>query len=129
MNLRLAKGKIPILRRWEYGEADYFLIDFPSREVFFSLYTYQTSEENKAKYWEVLNHRSRGKTRRECAKMIGATPSWVAKIEAKFCRLMRQWYFKDLETNLLKLTLSHEALLSFLKTEMPENFPHADDSH
>ena len=129
MNLRIAKGKVPILRRWEHGENDYFLIDFPSREVFFSLYTYQTSEQNKAKYWEVLNHRSRGKTRMECAKMIGATPGWVAKIEAKFCRLMRQWYFKELETNLLKITLSHEALLSFLETETPESYRLVDDSH
>lgn len=129
MNLRLAKGKVPIYLKWEQGRMDHFMIDFPTREVFFSLYTYQTSEENKAKYWEVLNHRSRGKTRRECAKLIGATQGWVAKIEAKFCRLMRQWYFKELETNLLKLTLSHEALQSFLETEMPENYPHADDNH
>jgi hypothetical protein len=128
MNLRLAKGKVPILRRWEYGQTDYFLIDFPTREVFFSLYPH-TSEENKAKYWEVINHRARGKTRKECAKLIEASAGWVAKIEFKFLRLMRQWYFKNLETNLLKLTLSHEALLSFLETETPESYPPVDDSH
>lgn len=116
MRLRLAKGKIPVLRRWEHGQADYFLIDFPTREVFFSLYPH-TSEENKAKYWDVINHRARGKTGKECAKMIGASQGWVVQIEFKFLRLMRQWYFKDLETNLLKLTLSHEALLSFLEQE------------
>jgi len=127
MNLRLAKGKVPIYVRWE-ADSEVILIDFPTREVFFDLYR-KTSTENKAKYWEIINHRSRGKTRRECAKLIGATPGWVAKIEAKFCRLMRQWYFNDLETNLLKLTLSHEALLFFLETEMPENSLHADDSH
>jgi hypothetical protein len=128
MNLRLCKGKIPIFRRWEQG-SEYFLIDFPSREVFFSLYSHQVSDQNKAKYYEIIKHRASGKTRRECGNLVGLSQGAVAKIEFKFLRLMRQWYVDDFERNLYKITLSHEALLAFLKTEMPESSPHVDDNH
>ena len=128
MNLRLAKGKIPIFRRWEQG-SEYFLIDFPSREVFFSLYSHQVSDQNKAKYYEIIKHRALGKTRRECGNLAGLSQGAVAKIEFKFLRLMRQYYVTDFEKNLFKLTYLHRELQSFLETEMPESYPHADDSH
>jgi len=128
MKLRQAKGKVPIYLRWEQG-SPICLIDFPSWEVFHSLYSHQTHLANREKYWTVVKHLASGKSRRECGDIVGLSQSQIAKIECRFLRLMGQWFYRDLEANLLKLTLSHEALLSFLETEMPENSLHADDSH
>jgi len=128
MNLRLCKGKIPVFLKWEQG-SDYFLMDFPSREVFFSLYSRQVSDQNKAKYYEIIKHRASGKSRRECGNLVGLSSGSISNIEFKFLRLMRQYYVADVEKNLYKLTYLHAELQSFLKTEMLENYPHADDNH
>jgi hypothetical protein len=116
MNLRLAKGRIPVFLKWEQG-SDYYLMDFPSREVFFSLYSHQVSDQNKAKYYEIIKHRASGKSRRECGNLVGISQGGVAKIEFKFLRLMRQYYVADIEKNLFKLTYLHRELRSFLEQE------------
>lgn len=102
MNLKQGNGKVPI--RNYTGNNPYILVDFPVKEVFLSLYNSRTTPEFGEKYWKILSHRSAGATLLECAKVNEVSKERVRQIEAKFMRLVRQRYWKDIDQSLAALT-------------------------
>ena len=122
MNLRLAKGKVPIKGR---GETPFLLIDFPSIEVFKK--TYKGHNKNIEMYWDIVNRLSNGMTMVEAGKPYALTRERVRQIEAKFIRLLGQAYWEGIESNLSILsTLSKRVALM---TEMQQTSPPSDDNH
>jgi ssDNA-specific exonuclease RecJ len=91
-NLRLYGGRVPILT----GDAAHpiQLVDFPTREVFASLYGKQVKGENIERYWQMLNARAKGATLVDAGRSQAITRERVRQIEAKFLRLMRQHHKK-----------------------------------
>jgi hypothetical protein len=95
MNLRLAKGKVPIQGK---GETPFLLIDFPNKEVFKK--TYKGHTKNIDRYWDIVNRLSSGMTMEEAGKPYALTRERVRQIEAKFVRLYGDEYWKGIESNL-----------------------------
>ena len=93
MNLRLTGGRVPI----QTGDlnAPYVLIDFPTREVFDSLYSHHLRAGSRDKYWDVLTRRKGGATLKEAGKPYAMTAERVRQVEAKFIRLMTKLYFES----------------------------------
>lgn len=89
MNLRQAGGKVPIMVG---GETPWLLIEWPTREVFDTLWGKRTPTENVGKYWEILNQRKDGGTLAEVGGRFKLTRERVRTIEARFQRLMREHY-------------------------------------
>lgn len=92
MNLRLCKGKVPV---WVGGDSPYILVDFPSREVFDSLFPKYTKSASRDRYWDVLNRRINGATLVEAGKPYAITRQGVRQIEARFLRLMKELYCRS----------------------------------
>ena len=98
INLRLCGGKVPLRNT---GNVDVIiLVDFPTKEVFSSLYRKGYSQESIDKHYEVLKMRIGGHTLRECGKIHGVTPQRIRQIEAKFLRKMQE-YRSSLKTDSL----------------------------
>jgi hypothetical protein len=95
MNLKLAKGKVPIQGK---GETPFLLIDFPSKEVFKK--TYKGHTKNIEMYWDIVNRLSSGLTMVEAGQPYALTRERVRQIEAKFVRLYGQEYWKGIESDL-----------------------------
>jgi hypothetical protein len=122
MNLRLAKGKVPIQGR---GETPFLLIDFPSMEVFKK--TYKGHTRNIEMYWDILNRLSSGMTMVEAGQPYALTKERVRQIEAKFVRLLGQDYWEGIESNLSLLSGFSKTVS--LMTEMQQTSPPSDDNH
>lgn len=122
MNLRLAKGKVPIQGR---GETPFLLVDFPSIEVFKKIY--KGHANNIEMYWDIVSRLSNGMTMVEAGKPYALTKERVRQIEAKFIRLLGQAYWEGIESNLSILsTLSKRVALM---TEMQQTSLPSDDNH
>lgn len=122
MNLRLAKGKVPIQGR---GETPFLLIDFPSIEVFKK--TYKGHTKNIEMYWDIVNRLSSGMTMVEAGKPYALTKERVRQIEAKFVRSLGQDYWEGIESNLSLLSGFSKTVA--LMTEMQQTIPPSDDNH
>lgn len=94
MNLRDAKGKVPV---YVGGDSPYILIDFPNKETFFELFKRTHYPGSKEKFWEVLTKRAAGATLAEAGKPY-MTKEAVLKVEARFLRLVRERYAKELSS-------------------------------
>lgn len=92
MNLKLYGGRVPL----RSGSPDHpiTLVDFPSQELFRSLYTNKVRSENLDRYWEILCARARGQSMADTARAHGVSKERVRQIEAKFLRLMQQHHSK-----------------------------------
>ena len=123
MNLRLAKGKVPIKGK---GETPYLLIDFPDRKLFDKLFA-KVHGDNKEKYWNILKNRSLGLTLADAGKPYALTRERVRQIEAKFIRLYGQEYWKGIESNLSVLSGFSKTVA--LMTEMQQTDLPAYDNH
>ena len=88
MNLRLAKGKVPI----DTGDG-YVFIPFPDEEEFCQLYNNYTPMDRRKRYWKVLRERIQGKTLKDSGLPHGISKQRVREIEAKFIRLITTAYF------------------------------------
>lgn len=90
MNLRLTGGRVPIYT----GNPDtpYRLVDFPTREVFDSIYSKYHRDGSVDKYWDILNRRAKGATLEAAGKPYALSKERVRQIEGKFMRLMRKLY-------------------------------------
>ena len=87
MNLRLAKGKVPIRGR---GETPYLMVAFPDRELFNKLFA-GVHGDNRDKYWNIVNTLSAGSTMQEAGKPYALTRERVRQIEnSAFDKLKRQ---------------------------------------
>jgi hypothetical protein len=123
MNLRLAKGKVPIQGK---GETPFLLIDFPDRKLFDNLFA-KVHGDNREKYWNILRNRSLGSTLVEAGKPYALTRERVRQIEAKFIRLYGQEYWKGIESNLSILSGFSKKVA--LMTEMQQTDLPSDDNH
>jgi hypothetical protein len=87
MNLSQGNGRVPI----PSGQADmpYLLVDFPTREVFDSLYGSRSNVDRK---WAILNTRVKGATLTESGKQYDLSRERVRQIEAMFIRLYHLYW-------------------------------------
>jgi hypothetical protein len=87
MNLLQGSGRVPI----PSGQSDmpYLLIEFPTREVFDSLYSRRVNKENN---WLVLNRRAKGATLSDAGSPLGISRERVRQIEARFLRLYHLYW-------------------------------------
>jgi hypothetical protein len=122
MNLRLAKGKVPIKGR---GETPFLLIDFPSMEVFKT--TYKGHTRNIEMYWDIVNRLSSGMTMEQAGQPYALTRERVRQIEAKFVRSLGQAYWKGIESNLSVLSGFSKTIS--LMTETQQTSLPSDDNH
>lgn len=93
MSLKSYGGKVPIKTNDE--EHPIKLIDFPSREVFESIYHKRVKGENIGRYYNMMFARSKGATMPEIAKIHAISRERVRQIEIKFLRMMRQYHAKQ----------------------------------
>jgi hypothetical protein len=122
MNLRSAKGKVPIKGR---GETPFLLIDFPSIEVFKKIY--KGHANNIEMYWDIVSRLKSGMTMVEAGKPYALSRERVRQIEAKFIRLLGQAYWEGIESNLSILSTLNKRVA--LMTEMPQTSQPSDDNH
>jgi len=122
MNLKTAKGKVPIRGK---GETPFLLIDFPSKEEFMKVYKGHAS--NTEMYWDIVNRLSSGMTMVEAGQPYALTRERVRQIEAKFIRLLGQAYWEGIESNLSILSAFSRKVVSM--TEMPQTSLPSDDNH
>jgi hypothetical protein len=85
MNLKNCGGRVPIVN---HGDTPYLLVDFPTKEVFHSLYSGHVPLANQERYWDILQRRKAGATLEESGKPHSVTRERVRQIEAKFIRLL-----------------------------------------
>jgi hypothetical protein len=117
MNLKMGKGKVPIVNT--YGDYQYLLVDFPTREWFDEAYKRNTIEQ-RDKYWDILTKRSGGATLEDSGYAYALSRERIRQIEGKFIRRVRQHYFNRLGndlTHIEKMALSSKTIQSFLETE------------
>ena len=110
-NLKSFGGRVPITNRSMNTNTPYLLVEYPSKKVFTSLYP-RNSQEQIDRYWEILGRRKNGASLVEAGKPFALTRERVRQIEAKFCRLVGDLYWKEVTESLTKLSLA-----SFLKIE------------
>jgi hypothetical protein len=89
MNLKNCGGRVPIKG---HGDTPYLLVDFPTKEVFHSLYSGHVPLENQERYWDILQRRTAGATLEAAGKPYAVTRERVRQIEAKFIRLVGERY-------------------------------------
>ena len=83
MDFSQCGGRVPI---FVGGNNPYKLVDFPTKEVFFSLY--KNRDDLKEKYWQMMRLRAEGHTLNEVGSRFGVTRERVRQIEARFLRLL-----------------------------------------
>ena len=122
MNLRSAKGKVPIKGR---GETPFLLIDFPSIEVFKKIY--KGHANNIEMYWDIVSRLKSGMTMVEAGQPYALSRERVRQIEAKFIRLLGQAYWEGIESNLSILSTLNKRVV--LMTETQQTSLPSDDNH
>jgi hypothetical protein len=122
MNLKLAKGKVPIRGK---GETPFLLIDFPSKEEFKKVYKGHAS--NTEMYWDIVNRLSSGMTMVEAGKPYALTKERIRQIEARFIRLLGDAYWEGIESKLSLLSDFSKTVA--LMTEMQQTDLPAYDNH
>ena len=122
MNLKLAKGKVPIRGK---GETPFLLIEFPSKEEFKKVYKGHAS--NTEMYWDIVNRLSSGMTMVEAGKPYALTKERIRQIEARFIRLLGDAYWEGIESKLSLLSDFSKTVA--LMTEMQQTDLPAYDNH
>ena len=87
MNLKNCGGRVPSAN---HGDTPYLLVDFPTKEVFHSLYSGHVPLANQERYWDILQRRKAGATLVAAGKPHAVTRERVRQIEAKFISLMNK---------------------------------------
>jgi len=129
INLKEGLGKVPIRNSTQHEATPYLLVDFPTREEFEVMYARHKDQALRDRYWDILQHRSQGKTLEESGKPFGITRERVRQIEAKFQRKVCEKYWSQTEANISKICRLLTPTELSLDSEMHEMFPLADDSH
>lgn len=71
------------------------VVEFPSRDDFYSLYGKRVKGENVARYFQMMTARSKGDKLETIAKAHGVTRELVRQIEGKFLRLMHKRHLQQ----------------------------------
>lgn len=90
MNLRMYGGRVPIAGTDPNHPIT--LVDFPSREVFDSLYSQHVATDSRDRYWSVLTARRDGATLADAGSTIGVTRERARQIEVQFMRMLERWH-------------------------------------
>ena len=128
INLKEGRGKVPIRNSTQHEATPYLLVDFPTREEFETMYARHKDQALKDRYWDILQHRSQGKTLEQSGKPFGITRERVRQIEAKFQRKVCEKYWSQTEANLSKICGLLNLVEPSSDSEMHEMFPLADDN-
>ena len=129
VSLKEGRGKVPIRNSTEHEATPYLLVDFPKRSTFDVMYSKHKSQELRDKYWNILQHRARGKTLAEAGKPYGITRERVRQIEAKFQRLVGERYWEQMNRVIVRLSEHQHLIQPFLDSEMHEMSPLCDGNH
>jgi len=73
INLKEGRGKVPIRNSTQHEATPYLLVDFPTREEFELMYARHKDQALRDRYWDILQHRSQGKTLEQSGKPFGIT--------------------------------------------------------
>lgn len=128
INLKEGLGKVPIRNSTQHEATPYLLVDFPTRAEFEAMYARHKDQALKDRYWDILQHRSQGKTLEQSGKPFGITRERVRQIEAKFQRKVCEKYWSQTEANLSRICGLLNLAEPSSDSEMHEMFPLADDN-
>lgn len=90
MNLRAHNGRVPLPSN--NPDSPIRLVDFPPKEVFYSLFGNRVTTENLARYYLIMQVRLGGSTLRQIANTTGLSVERIRQIEAKFLRAIARHY-------------------------------------
>ena len=90
MNLRVHNGRVPITTT--NPDNPIRLVDFPSKEIFTSLFGSRVTAENLERNYLLLQNRLNGSTLRQLANTTGLGVERIRQIEAKFLRALSRYY-------------------------------------
>jgi hypothetical protein len=90
MNLRAHNGRVPLTTN--NPDNPIRLVDFPSKEIFISLFGSRVTAENLERYYLLMLGRLGGSTLRQLANTTGLSVERIRQIEAKFLRALSRYY-------------------------------------
>lgn len=90
MNLRAHNGRVPLPSN--NPDSPIRLVDFPTKEVFYSLFGNRVTTKNLDRYYLIMQVRLGGSTLRQIANTTGLSVERIRQIEAKFLRAMARHY-------------------------------------
>jgi hypothetical protein len=90
MNLRMHNGRVPL--RTTNPDSPIRLVDFPSKEVFQSLFGNRVTAANLERYYLIMQGRLSGLTLKQLAITNGISVERIRQLEAKFLRVLAKYY-------------------------------------
>ena len=90
MNLRMHNGRVPL--RTTNPDSPIRLVDFPSKEIFQSLFGNRVTAANLERYYLIMQGRLSGLTLKQLAITNGISVERIRQLEAKFLRVLAKYY-------------------------------------
>ena len=90
MNLRMHNGRVPL--RTTNPDSPIRLVDFPSKEIFQSLFGNRVTAANLERYYLIMQGRLSGLTLKQLATTNGISVERIRQLEAKFLRVLAKYY-------------------------------------
>ena len=90
MNLRMHNGRVPLPTK--NPDSPIRLVDFPSKELFTSLFGSRVTAQHLERYYLIMQVRLGGSTLRQIANTTGLSVERIRQIEAKFLRALAKHY-------------------------------------
>jgi hypothetical protein len=90
MNLRMHNGRVPL--RTTNPDSPVRLVDFPSKEVFQSLFGNRVTAANLERYYLIMQGRLSGLTLKQLGATNGLSVERIRQLEAKFLRVLAKYY-------------------------------------
>jgi hypothetical protein len=90
MNLRMHNGRVPLPSN--NPDSPIRLVDFPTKEVFNSLFGSRVTAQHLERYYLIMQVRLGGSTLRQIANTTGLSVERIRQIEAKFLRALAKHY-------------------------------------
>jgi hypothetical protein len=90
MNLRMHNGRVPL--RTTNPDSPVRLVDFPSKEIFQSLFGNRVTAANLERYYLIMQGRLSGLTLKQLGTTNGLSVERIRQLEAKFLRVLAKYY-------------------------------------